>query len=94
VATKGESVNDTLSEEQLLSGEDTKRTATTAESVDARKISNEESPREDDNINTAVSELEESSSSSQSEQEEKSSSADKDESNSGSGSESSESESN
>jgi hypothetical protein len=81
VATKGESVNDTLSEEQLLHGADAKRATTTAESVDARKISSEESPRESADA--------ESSSSSQSEEEEENSS---DSSNkSGSGSESFES---
>jgi hypothetical protein len=81
VATKGESVNDTLSEEQLLHGADTKRATTTATSVDVRKTSSQESPRESADA--------EYSSSSQSEEEEENSSDSP--TNSGSGSESSES---
>lgn len=84
VATKGESVGDTLSEEPVLSGEETKRTATTAasdnesssEAPHQNRLTNE---AEDKSESVSHSEKDESDSSSSKEESESSS-----ESNSGS----------
>lgn len=80
IATKGESVGDTLSEEPIVSGEETKRTATTADS-DGNKESSSEAPLQ----NGSTKEAEEKSESvSQSEKDESDSSSSKQESESSS----------